>query len=67
MVGVCSYCGQTAQLTLDHIEPISSGGAHDVENAAAVCSACNSSKQVSPLLVWLARRKRDDRSREAAA
>ena len=36
--------------------PVSRGGAHDVDNIAGACDYCNKSKNDSPLLVWLARR-----------
>ncbi len=55
-VGMCCYCGKTAQLTMDHIDPIAKGGEHDVDNIAACCRSCNSSKNDTTLLVWLARR-----------
>lgn len=54
-LGICAYCNERRPLTVDHIEPLSKGGAHDEDNIAAVCKACNSSKRVMPLVVWLAR------------
>ena len=54
--GLCAYCHQPAKLTIDHIDPLSRGGAHDVDNIAGACDYCNKSKNDSPLLVWLARR-----------
>jgi len=42
--GKCAYCGEKKLLTLDHIEPLATGGAHDVSNAQMVCKSCNSSK-----------------------
>lgn len=55
-LGICAYCNERKPLTMDHIEPLGRGGAHDVENIAAVCGTCNPSKNDTPLLVWLARR-----------
>ena len=55
-LGLCAYCGERKPLTMDHIEPLSLGGAHDIENIAAVCQSCNCSKNDTPLLVWLARK-----------
>ena len=55
-LGICLYCGECAVLTMDHIDPLVSGGAHDVNNVVAVCATCNSSKGDTPLLVWLAKR-----------
>lgn len=54
--GVCAYCSRPARLTMDHIEPLVSGGAHEPGNITAVCRSCNSSKNDTPLLVWLARK-----------
>ena len=54
--GLCAYCNERKPLTMDHIEPLSLGGAHDIDNIAAACQSCNSSKNDAPLVVWLARR-----------
>lgn len=56
-LGLCAYCNERKRLTMDHIEPLTLGGAHDVENIAAACSTCNPSKGDRPLLVWLAQRR----------
>lgn len=57
-LGLCPYCNISgAKLTLDHIEPLARGGAHDIDNAAAACDACNRSKNDLPLIVWMARRR----------
>lgn len=43
----CTYCGDeitSATATLDHIVPVSKGGADDAENLAAACLICNSIK-----------------------
>lgn len=55
-LGLCAYCSRPARLTMDHIEPLAGGGAHDPDNIAAACKSCNSSKNDSQLIVWLARR-----------
>lgn len=55
-LGLCAYCNCGGRLTLDHIDPISKGGEHDIENAAVACNRCNSSKGDTPLLLWLATR-----------
>lgn len=56
-LGLCAYCGEpTAALTMDHVEPLTRGGAHDPANVVAACLACNSSKHNYPLIVWMARR-----------
>ncbi len=55
-LGICSYCnGPLAPATFDHIEPINTGGAHDVDNLAVACKRCNDSKNDTALLVWLAK------------
>jgi 5-methylcytosine-specific restriction endonuclease McrA len=54
--GVCAYCGRRSRLTADHVVPISQGGPHDVGNIAPACRPCNSSKNDTPLIVWLAKR-----------
>lgn len=54
--GCCVYCGVPWQhgLTLDHIEPLSAGGADVAANLATACAACNMSKGRRPPLLWLA-------------
>lgn len=54
--GLCMYCACKATLTIDHIEPIARGGLHDPDNVVPACKSCNSSKNDTPLLIWLARR-----------
>lgn len=50
----CSYCGGFGG-EIDHIVPLSAGGANAWENLTSACRSCNSSKHASPLLLWLAR------------
>ena len=40
----CIYCGATKDLTLDHLVPLSRGGAHIQDNLAVACRSCNSCK-----------------------
>ncbi|ERN40536.1 restriction endonuclease [Rubidibacter lacunae KORDI 51-2] len=40
----CQYCGSTRNLTLDHVQPRSRGGAHTWDNVVAACAPCNSRK-----------------------
>jgi 5-methylcytosine-specific restriction endonuclease McrA len=54
--GCCQYCGKPAQLTLDHVEALASGGAHEPDNIVAACASCNKSKGNTSLVVWLAKR-----------
>jgi 5-methylcytosine-specific restriction endonuclease McrA len=53
-LGLCAYCNERRKLEMDHIDPISKGGAHDVANIVAACGPCNRSKRASHLLLWLA-------------
>lgn len=65
--GVCAYCGERPpRLCMDHIEPLVGGGAHDVENIAAVCRRCNASKKDTPLVVWLTKRAKARDNLQAA-
>lgn len=49
----CIYCGARRRLTVDHLEPISRGGAHARWNLVLACLACNSAKRDLPLSQWL--------------
>jgi len=49
----CVYCGATSQLELDHVVPLSRGGAHCADNLVVACRSCNASKGNKPLIVWL--------------
>jgi len=52
----CVYCGATDNLSLDHVEPLSTGGAHNEQNLVVACQSCNSSKGAKSLEDWLAYR-----------
>jgi 5-methylcytosine-specific restriction endonuclease McrA len=57
----CAYCGRTREtwkptVGVDHIIPVSAGGANDVLNLTACCSLCNSSKQADSVLLFMLRR-----------
>lgn len=54
----CWYCGETANLSMDHIIPRSRGGGDTGENLITVCRSCNSSKGGRDLLVWMKSRDR---------
>jgi 5-methylcytosine-specific restriction endonuclease McrA len=56
-LGLCVYCTDRTALTMDHIDPLALGGAHDIDNIAAACLSCNTSKSDTPLLLWLARQR----------
>ena len=50
----CSYCNKTGG-TVDHVEPIASGGSLEWENLTGACHSCNASKNDSSLLRYLLR------------
>lgn len=50
----CVYCGSTANLTMDHIEPLNTGGTHTVDNLCIACKSCNCSKQTKSLIHFMA-------------
>ncbi len=53
--GMCGYCKQptpAAELTMDHIVPLSRGGKSTKGNVAAVCKACNNDKKQKLLMEW---------------
>ena len=45
----CVYCGASledgAQLTLDHLRPVSKGGANEASNLVTACHTCNSDRK----------------------
>ena len=54
----CAYCLLPqellpATLTVDHVIPLSRGGAHSVENIVPACGYCNSSKGSKLVSEWL--------------
>jgi 5-methylcytosine-specific restriction endonuclease McrA len=50
----CQYCGcRKGKLTCDYLLPVSRGGAIDLENLVAACSACSTSKGAKTLTEWL--------------
>lgn len=47
----CVYCGKKPlRLTMDHITPLSKGGAHTKHNVVPACRSCNSRKRAGPVL-----------------
>ena len=54
---VCTYCGTNDALSLDHLVPQFSGGAHSADNLVVACRSCNSSKGKLDFLEWMAKRK----------
>ena len=49
----CHYCGAKAELTMDHVHPLSKGGEHSPENIVGACGPCNFSKGNQTLANWL--------------
>jgi hypothetical protein len=49
---MCAYCGETSDLTLDHIIPLSKGGPDLPENIVQACKKCNCSKQGQDVFEW---------------
>jgi len=43
---ICVCCGNSKILTVDHIVPISKGGANTIDNIQPLCRSCNSKKGV---------------------
>lgn len=48
----CAYCGESANLTQDHIVPLSKGGENTVSNVVPACKHCNYSKGPKDMLTW---------------
>jgi 5-methylcytosine-specific restriction endonuclease McrA len=48
----CAYCGQEADLQIEHVQPIGEGGAHDIGNIVPACWPCNGSKRTSEMESW---------------
>lgn len=55
-VKICSYCGVSCNgiYQIDHIDPLSAGGSHSIDNLTIACPSCNRSKSNTPLIIWLA-------------
>ncbi|MGW3674658.1 HNH endonuclease [Streptomyces sp. NPDC005166] len=49
--GTCAYCGAPAE-HLDHVVPISKGGADAAHNLLPACAPCNLSKGAKSLAEW---------------
>lgn len=48
----CAYCGDTGDLQIEHVIPISKGGEHHLGNIVPACQRCNSSKRSSSVESW---------------
>lgn len=52
---LCYYCKKetsTKEMHIDHIEPLSRGGKHEVGNLCVSCCSCNTSKNATRLDKW---------------
>ena len=61
---ICTYCGTYCahNYHIDHIEPLSKGGTHTINNFTIACPSCNSSKSSKHLIYWLATKIQTDRN-----
>lgn len=53
----CPYCGVDMPInaaTIDHMQPLTKGGAHSRSNVIACCFRCNTKKGNKDFSVWLA-------------
>jgi 5-methylcytosine-specific restriction endonuclease McrA len=48
----CAYCGDGGDMQIEHIQPISKGGAHDIGNIVPACFRCNTSKRNHEMEEW---------------
>ena len=48
----CAYCGCAGDMEIEHVVPISRGGAHDISNIVPACASCNSSKSAKEMEGW---------------
>jgi 5-methylcytosine-specific restriction endonuclease McrA len=61
--GGCAYCGATGTaLQRDCVLPISRGGRYTLGNVVPACGACNASKCNTEVIVWLRRKRLDERA-----
>ncbi len=50
----CAYCfSESSALEMDHVVPVSKGGAHSIENIVPACRSCNAGKGPKLLTEWL--------------
>ena len=49
----CYYCGDTNNLTVDHLIPRIKGGPNEADNLIWACRSCNSSKGGHDMLAWM--------------
>jgi 5-methylcytosine-specific restriction endonuclease McrA len=49
----CVVCGSSEKIEVDHILPLSRGGAHSINNLQPLCRFCNASKGSKTMEEWL--------------
>lgn len=50
---MCAYCGASAVIEIDHLEPRHLGGTDHTSNLLPACRSCNASKSNQPPAEWL--------------
>lgn len=50
--GLCVYCKTARATDLDHVIPLSRGGAHSIGNLTPACGRCNRSKGAKTVTEW---------------
>lgn len=48
----CAYCGVSGDMQIEHVIPLSKGGAHDAMNIVPACPPCNYSKNTTEVERW---------------
>ena len=48
----CAYCGNTNNLTQEHVIPVTKGGSYSKNNIIPACITCNCSKQNEDINIW---------------
>ena len=49
----CQYCKEPAELTREHVIPISKGGCNHAHNIIHVCESCNHKRGNMPMYQWI--------------
>ena len=55
----CFYCGSTESLTIDHMTPLTRGGANSPDNIVPACKTCNRMKKASTAEEFFERLRRE--------
>lgn len=49
----CAYCGATEHLEVDHVVPLSRGGANTERNLVIACRSCNAAKNAKHPVIFV--------------